>query len=179
MNNPPIALLDACVLYPYTLRDFLMHLALLDLYWPRWSHRIQEEWMINLLKNKKNSYTREQLERTVKFMNAAFELGCIRESSFINIIPTLKLKDKDDRHVLAAAIATGADFIVTFNLKDFPKKEVSSYEISVISPDDFVMELLKNDAKLVANAIQNQSQLMKKWPKSPMEIVSIFSKLGL
>lgn len=60
-RNSPVALLDACVLYPYTLRDFLMHLGILGLYQPRWSDRIQQEWMLNLLENKKNSYTREKL----------------------------------------------------------------------------------------------------------------------
>ncbi len=55
-----------------------------------------------------------------------------------NLIPRLVLKDQNDRHVLAAAIAAKADFLLTFNLKDFPSKEVSTYGISVISPDDFI-----------------------------------------
>jgi predicted nucleic acid-binding protein len=32
----------------------------------------------------------------------------------------LTLPDADDRHVLAAAIRSSADVIVTFNLGDFP-----------------------------------------------------------
>jgi hypothetical protein len=35
---------DACVLYPAPLRDFLMHLALSDLYRARWSDMIHDEW---------------------------------------------------------------------------------------------------------------------------------------
>ncbi len=40
---------DACVLYPAPLRDLLMHLALSDLYRARWSDRIHDEWMRNVL----------------------------------------------------------------------------------------------------------------------------------
>lgn len=40
---------DACVLYPAPLRDFLMRLALTDLFRARWTDRIHEEWIQTLL----------------------------------------------------------------------------------------------------------------------------------
>lgn len=40
---------DACVLYPAPLRDFLMRLALTDLYRARWTDMIHDEWMSNVL----------------------------------------------------------------------------------------------------------------------------------
>jgi hypothetical protein len=46
------AIYDACVLYPAPLRDFLMELALTDLFRARWSEDIQQEWMRNVLKNR-------------------------------------------------------------------------------------------------------------------------------
>ena len=60
--NPklPVILLDACVLYPYTLRDTLMHLALARLYTPCWTDRIHEEWHRNVLKNSAFRYTPSQ-----------------------------------------------------------------------------------------------------------------------
>lgn len=41
--------LDANVLYPAPLRDFLLHLADVELYKPKWTKEIQEEWIRNLL----------------------------------------------------------------------------------------------------------------------------------
>ena len=41
---------DACVLYPAPLRDFLMRLALTDLYRARWTNMIHDEWIRNVLK---------------------------------------------------------------------------------------------------------------------------------
>ena len=41
----PIALYDACVLYPAPLRDLLMHLALTGLFRARWTDRIHDQWI--------------------------------------------------------------------------------------------------------------------------------------
>ena len=57
------AVYDACVLYPAPLRDFLMHLALTDLFRAKWTERIHDEWIRNLLKNRPD-LTVEQLNRT-------------------------------------------------------------------------------------------------------------------
>lgn len=46
------AILDACVLYPATLRDLLLSLARDRLHHARWSERIQDEWVRSLLKRR-------------------------------------------------------------------------------------------------------------------------------
>ncbi|MFM7881545.1 MAG: PIN domain-containing protein, partial [Microcystis panniformis] len=46
------ALFDACVLYAAPLRDFLMRLALTDLFRAKWTDEIHDEWIRNLLKNR-------------------------------------------------------------------------------------------------------------------------------
>ena len=43
------ALLDACVLYPQTLRDLLLNLARTDLFRARWTDLINDEWTRKLL----------------------------------------------------------------------------------------------------------------------------------
>ena len=49
MSSNFTAIYDACVLYPAPLRDLLMQLALNDLYRARWTEKIHEEWMRNVL----------------------------------------------------------------------------------------------------------------------------------
>lgn len=110
------ALYDSCVLYPAPLRDLLMWLGLSDLFRPRWSNEIHEEWIRNVLKDRPD-LTREQLERTRDLMNANVR-DCL-VTGYEPLIDGLTLPDPDDRHVLAAAIRASADVIVTFNLKDF------------------------------------------------------------
>ena len=46
---PPVAVLDACVLYSASLRDLFMWLALAGVYFPKWTEEIHEEWIRNVL----------------------------------------------------------------------------------------------------------------------------------
>jgi hypothetical protein len=46
-----------------------------------------------------------------------------------------------DRHVLAAAIACRADYLVTFNLKDFAPVPADAHGVAVIGPSTFLKEL--------------------------------------
>jgi len=109
---------DACVLYPAPLRSFLMYLAVTDLYHARWTNDIHEEWMRNVVKDYAD-IPREQVERIRDLMDS-YVRDCL-VTSYELLIGGLTLPDPDDRHVLAAAILSGADTIVTFNLKDFPE----------------------------------------------------------
>lgn len=42
---------DACVLYPFILRDVLIELAVTDIFRAKWTADIHEEWMNSLSKN--------------------------------------------------------------------------------------------------------------------------------
>ena len=107
--------LDACVLYPAPIRDILLSLAAEGLFTAKWSDIIQDEWLRNLLKNR-TDLKKVQLNQTIKAMNLAFPDANVE--NFEELIPIIKLKDKDDRHVVACAIRCNADLILTFNTKE-------------------------------------------------------------
>ena len=56
-------------------------------------------------------------------------------SGYEPLIEGLKLPDPGDRHVLAAAIKSGAQVIVTRNLKHFPASDLEPWDIEAKSPD--------------------------------------------
>lgn len=89
-----------------------MELSAAGLFRAKWTDRIQEEWITNLLL-KQNDLKREQLDRTKELMTKAVP-DCL-VCGFETLEPSLELPDPDDRHVLAAAIHCKADVIVTFN----------------------------------------------------------------
>lgn len=170
------ALLDANVLYPAPLRDYLLNLASLDLYKPKWSSRIQDEWIKNLLSNRPD-LSNSALQGTKAAMDSAFPDANVEE--YENLIPEIKLKDKDDRHVVAAAIKGRSNVIVTSNLKHFPKKQLGSHDIDVQSPDEFVSNLISLNKKECIKALENQVKSLKNPPKTKNEVLDTLSKCGL
>ena len=101
------AILDACVLYPAPLRDLLLWLATSGVYLPRWTESIHEEWIENLLE-KRPDIGRKKLENTKRLMEIAVPDALVEKARYHPLISNLSLPDKNDRHVLATAIAAQA-----------------------------------------------------------------------
>lgn len=157
------AVYDACVLYPAPLRDFLMQLALTDLFRARWTDEIHNEWIGNVLKNR-SDLTLEQLSRTKNLMNANVR-DCV-VTGYEAIISGLQLPDPGDRHVLAAAIRCNASVIVTFNLKDFPEQALAPYGVEAQHPDEFILHLLDLNPATICAAAERQRSSLKNPPKT-------------
>ena len=49
------------------------------------------------------------------------------------------LKDEDDNFVVELAVASGAEYIITYNTKDFQKSELIFRHI-IITPEEFIKE---------------------------------------
>jgi hypothetical protein len=111
-----------------------MQLALSHLFRPRWTARINEEWTRSLLANRPDIKA-SQTEFTKAMMIRAVPDGMVE--GYEGLIAMLQLPDPNDRHVLAAAIKTEADVILTLNRKDFPLEALQPYGIEVQHPDEF------------------------------------------
>ena len=131
------AVLDACVLYPTVLREILVGVAAQGLYEPLWSERILREWTIAV--GKLGPVVQAQAQSEAVLMTAAFPRAVVREQP--NIEARLMLPDLNDIHVLAVAVAGHADFIVTFNAKDFPRHVLADEGITRRDPDGFLWQL--------------------------------------
>ena len=160
------AFFDANVLYPSGLRNFLMHLALTGTFRAHWSAEVHDEWMRNLLKNRPD-ITRDKLERTRRLMDQAAPDALV--TGYESLIESLELPDRDDRHVLAAAIHCRANVIVTVNLEDFPRAALAPYALHAQHPDDFVMALYDNFPELVVEAATQHRASLRNPAKSAEE----------
>lgn len=170
------AVYDACVLYPAPLRDLLMHLALSGMFRAKWTNEIHDEWIRNVLKDRPDLKA-EQLERTRTLMNSHVR-DCL-VTNYEDLIPALVLPDSKDRHVLAAAIRSGADVIVTYNLKDFPSDVLGKYGIEAQHPDKFIMHLLDLAPQVVCAAVKRQRQNLKNPPKTVAELLEVLEQQSL
>ena len=177
-NTCPTILLDACVLYSFSLRDILIRLAITGLYIPKWTDKIHEEWSRALLKNNTNISV-EKNERVKFLMNQAMPDACIEETLFSGLIPILSIPDPNDRHVLAAAIIGKCNYILTFNLKDFPNRSLEKYGIYAISPDHFLYEIAILNIGAVIRCLKQQAEILKHPKLTPKEIMLQLHKTGL
>lgn len=170
------AIYDANVLYPAPLRDLLMELALTDLFRARWTDRIHDEWIRNVLANRLD-LSIEQLTRTKEMMNAHIR-DCL-VTDYERLIPGLELPDPDDRHVLAAAIRCRADVIVTFNLKDYPADILAEFDVEAQHPDEFISHLLDLNASRVCFAAETHRARLRNPPKTVDEYLETLLRQGL
>jgi predicted nucleic acid-binding protein len=144
------AVLDACVLYPTVLREILQGAAAAGLFEPVFSDRILREW--TLAAARLGPGAQAIAEGEAALLRAAFPRALTREAPGIEA--RLLLPDPDDVHVLATAIAAGADAIVTFNAADFPGHILAEEGITRRDPDGFLWELYSRDPGAIARIVE-------------------------
>ncbi len=150
-SDSPIVVCDANVLYPIVMTDLILSLGNAELFYPRWTDRIHEEWMRNLLADRPD-LDPAKVERRRKQMDAAID-DCLIEG-YEHLISDVSLPDQDDRHVLAAAIHGNAQVILTFNQRHFPKKALAPYGIIAEHPDNFLSALMGRVADEVVSVVE-------------------------
>jgi predicted nucleic acid-binding protein len=144
--------LDACVLFPPVMRAMLLGAAAAGGFEPVWSARILEEWAraTRRLPEGAEAAARGEIAR----LGAAFPEAAVAVTD--DLVEGLSLPDPDDRHVLAAAIAGGAEALVTLNRTDFPPRTLARHRIVLREPDGLLVELLGAglDLGAVAEAVR-------------------------
>ena len=146
--------LDACVLFPTVLREILLGVAREGLFHPIWSERILEEWARATVKLGPEAELQARGEIAV--MQAQFPKASVQPKD--GDMARLHLPDENDIHVLAAAIAGSADILVTLNIRDFPRGELSAEGIDRDVPDAFLMSLWMEAPEVVSDVVHGVHQ---------------------
>ncbi len=138
-------LLDACVLYPTVMRQMLLGAAERGFFTPLWSARILEEWARAVRKNSAGFGSEaETLARgDIALLRARFPEAEVAQTPGLEA--RLWLPDAGDIHVLAAAISSSADGVITLNKKDFPKNILAEEGVSLSDPDALMMTFWERD----------------------------------
>ena len=166
--NPQVAIYDACVLYPFHLRNLLIQCAVDRLVEARWTDEIHDEWIRNLIA-KTPEVSEERLTKTRNLMNAVVPHAIV--SGYENLIPGIALPDPDDRHVVAAAVRAGASQIVTWNVRDFPSKELSKHGLAKKTPDQFLIDLYSQWPEAILAVTANARRNLRKTGLSAAEFI--------
>lgn len=135
------AVLDACVIIPAVVRDTLLRAAEAGLYRPRWSHDILDEVERNLTRiigTRGHADAEGKVQHLLAELRAQFPEAIV--TGYGALIPTMTNHEKD-RHVLAAAVTSDAQAIITSNSIHFPASALGPYNIEALTPDQFLSDL--------------------------------------
>jgi predicted nucleic acid-binding protein len=154
-ENEYSAVLDACVLVPAALNDFLLRLAEEPaMYRPLWSEQILTEMTVAM---------RTKLHRTVSEVTWRKNQMCEAFPEAMVVVPTELLRavecipDENDRHVLAAAIMARANAIVTQNTKHFPADCLGKFGVLCQTADDFLIHQYHLCPQIVLDKLDDQA----------------------
>lgn len=168
------AVLDTNVVFPVIIRDILFWFAFYDLYTPKWSDHIFDEWRRVMIKK---GVSADEADRRILKANAAFPDALVQ--NYKSLIEHIVLPDLDDRHVLAAAIKTNANLIVTNNIKDFPEEYLQSFSLNAKTADDFLTDIIDLNQEQAVTAFK-EMVLNKKNPRQDeFEVLNLLRNAGL
>lgn len=169
---PFAVVLDACVLYPLPLRDTLLRCAEQDLYEVRWSRRILDEVVRNLVED--DRATPAQAAKLIDAMQRAFEDAEIPAPAIASLEPRMT-NESADRHVLAAAVASNdAKTIVTSNLRHFPAAACQPFGVKVAHPDAFLCNVYERAPTGIHAVLDQQAADLN---RPPMTVEDVLDRL--
>ncbi|MDF2231902.1 PIN domain-containing protein [Albimonas sp. CAU 1670] len=160
----PRVFLDANVLYPQLVRGCLLSAAVEGLIVPCWSPGVVGEWAHTALRQH-GPQAEAEVRAEAASMAARWPDGLAeaapgegpligeRTGAEAGPGPGLTLPDAGDVHVLSAALAAGAGFLATFNLRDFPPRKLRDLGVAAIHPDALLWEIAGREPEAMARAL--------------------------
>lgn len=91
------------------------------------------------------------------------------------LVPTLT-NDPKDRHVLAAAVASHSQVIVTSNLRHFPSGALAPFGVAAQSPDAFLSRLTERSPQVMVRLVRQQARDMGRPPVTVHELLDRLEK---
>ncbi len=127
--------LDACVLFPETVRAVLLDAAAAGAFAPLWSDRILDEWA-HAAARRLGPEGAAAARAAAARMADRFPGG--RVAGWEAFERPDGLPDPADAHVIAAAVAGRAGGVLTFNTRDFPLRAMGAAGLMRLHPDAFL-----------------------------------------
>lgn len=179
--NRYTAFIDACTLVSVWRRNLLLTLAEAEFFRVRWSEKVLEETeraITRLMDERGIAGSKARAMQSVGAMRTAFPEALVEDFGLFEAT-TYGLPDRNDEHVLAAAIKTQAQALVTENLSDFPASVLTPLAIEVRNADDFIADTIALEEGRAVAAI-NRMRLRLKWPElTPEDMLRSLEAHGL
>ena len=138
-----------------------------------WSDRILDEAQAAI----EEIHPGIDVEKRFADMREAFDDALI--TGWRDLEPGISLPDRDDRHVVAAAIRAGAQAIVTSNTRDFPEATLRDLDLEAVHPDDFLLDQLDLSPATVLQVTREQASHTSHPRLTPQDLAVLLSRAGV
>lgn len=179
--NRYTALVDACSLVSVWRRNLLLSLAEAEFFRLRWSQTILDETERALAKlhhQRGNADGDARARKAIAAMTKAFPEAMVDDFAQLLANP-LGLPDPNDEHVIAAAVKTQAQAIVTENISDFPADLLGRLNLEPRTADEFIADTIALEEGLAIPAIRNMRLRLKRPEMEASDLLRSFEAHGL
>ena len=161
------------------MREVVLGVAKAGHFTPLWSGRILEEWQRAAAKLGPEGTAQAQSE--IAMLRAAWPGSELPPEPGLE--NRLWLPDPADLHVLAVAVASSSDAIMTLNARDFPRNILAEEGLDRIDPDSFLYGIWLEYPETVQTAAQSvldQARRLsgKDWDMRPLLTKARLPRLG-
>ena len=163
-SRPERAFLDANVIRGQLTNDILMSMADRDVFEPRWSQHVIDE----MRRNRPEGVSEEKIDKRIGAMNKVFPRAMT--GGYEGLEPQMQA-DPKDKHVLAAAVHSESDVLVTDNVKDFDPPSSGPNAMRVEKLSQFLNRKLEEDPQRVQSALQDMVNRNKRDPRTMSQLI--------
>lgn len=168
---------DTNVLFPFSVMDVMLALTEDAIHEIVWSERLLAEWeRVIVREGRRSAKSAAAVTQAVRRFFPDCEIEVARYGHLVDEMPG---DDPDDRHHSAAAVAAGADVLVTWNLADFPAGDLAERGVRVIDPDAYLCGLLRELPHEVAATVIRLAGEKRNPPVTIADAVARLAKAGL
>lgn len=131
---------------------------------PKWSEQVLDE----VKRNRPDGVTAERIYSRFAQMNKVFPAAMT--SGYEGLMSDMQADEKD-KHVLAAAVHSGATVLVTDNTKDFRPPSTGPNAIKVERISDFLNRLLAKTPDRVVAAMESMVKRNRREPRTMPDLI--------
>jgi len=169
-RRPERVFLDANVIRGQLTTDIMMSLAAKEVVVLRWSHKVMAE----ARRNRPIGVSQEAIDRRLAKMNRFIPLAMV--TGFEDRMPAMRVRDENDRHVLAAAVHSNCATLVTQNDRDFDPPESGRNHISVERLSVFLTRKLDEEPRRTLAGLRSMVERNTRSPRTMPELIDTMAR---
>jgi hypothetical protein len=165
-----VAFLDANVIRGQQTTDVLLSMASRQAFQPRWTQHVLDE----MRRNRPPDLSEADIDRRINTMNRAFP-DAMTEAPPQGLQDQMRA-DAKDKHVLAGAVSSESDVLVTDNFKDFDAPSSGPHAMRVEALNQFLSRKLHEDPQRVQGALQEMLNRYKRDPRTMSALIDAMAE---